>query len=103
MSDCILSGTVKGKAGSALINQMVRMRIGGLGLYGGAQYGGSSVFAEPEVVWTDSGGAWTFTVPQGALMRLEIPSADVDHVGYAPSALTADFNSVIGSLQRYRN
>lgn len=49
---------------------------------------------EPQEVETSSLGAWSVTVPQGAVILLEIPALSVNHVGTVPAASTATIDDL---------
>lgn len=92
---CILSGTVYlGATGQP--GQLVRWRV--ISDAPPVTAGDGKASGDPTVVYTDSSGVWSVTLPQGLTVWLEIPAAGVDHYLTVPAASTATLTDV--SLSR---
>lgn len=97
---CTISGTLYTAAGAALEGRLVRIRV--------LPYDDLSTFlleypppdwiattsVDPQEVETSSLGAWSIVVPQGAVIRVEIPAAYIDHAGTVPAASTATLDDL---------
>jgi hypothetical protein len=97
---CTISGTLYTAAGAALEGRLVRIRV--------LPYDSLDKFlleyppadwipttsVDPQEVETSSAGAWSVTVPQGAVIRVEIPAAYIDHAGTVPSESTATLDDL---------
>lgn len=101
MATCILSGVLADGAGTAVANEFVRARIIDCHESGFVSDDGP-VSIGAAVVMTDDAGVWSFTFPQGARVRVEIPAAGIDHVGTLPEAPTSAFADLYSSMRRYR-
>jgi len=103
---CTISGTIYTAAGAALEGALVRIRV--------LAYDSAELFlleyppsdwvattsVAPQEVETASNGAWSITVPQGAVVRVEIPQLNIDHAGTVPSESTATLDDM--TLYRVR-
>ena len=97
---CTISGTLYTAAGAALEGRLVRIRV--------LPYGDLSTFlleyppadwmpttsVDPQEVETNSSGGWSIVAPQGAVIRVEIPAAHIDHAGTVPTAATATLDDL---------
>lgn len=101
VATCTLSGALANGAGAAMANEFVRARIIDCHESGFVSDDGP-VSIGAAVVMTDASGAWSFTFPQGARVRVEIPAAGIDHVGTLPEASTSAFTDLYPSMWRYR-
>lgn len=97
---CTLSGTLYTAAGAALEGRLVRIRVlpyAGLTDFLMEYPPGDDVMmtsTDPQEVETSSLGAWSIVVPQGAVIRVEIPAAYIDHAGTVPAASTATLDDL---------
>lgn len=96
---CTVSGTLTDAAGAAKARALVRARV--LDDDVGSVLSGVAVSIEAVTVVTDAAGEWSIVLPQGASVRLEIPSAGVDHVGTIPDASTLTFDTLFQSMTPY--
>jgi hypothetical protein len=72
---CTLSGTVEDIAGDPIENAFVRVRI----LDGKrAVVGATALSSAPQSAYTSEDGSFAFTLPRGALARIEIPESGLD-------------------------
>jgi len=88
---CTLSGTVYLSA-TGQSGQLVRWRV--VSNEPPVTAGDGKASGDPTVVYTDSSGAWSITLPQGLTVWLEIPAAGVDHYLTVPAASTATLADV---------
>jgi hypothetical protein len=90
---CTISGAVVGLSG-ALAGALVRIRVGSPNRWSPALFEGVFFDTRSATVFTDDQGAFSFAVPQGCAFLIEIPAADVSHVGIAPVAATASLSDL---------
>lgn len=97
---CTISGTLYTAAGAALEGRLVRMRVlpyDSLGQYL-TEYPPAdwipTTSTDPQSVETAANGTWSITVPQGAVIRVEIPAAYIDHAGTVPEESTATLDDM---------
>jgi hypothetical protein len=88
---CTLSGFVEDVTGQPLRNAFVRMRI----LDGvDAVVGAVAFSSSPLSLYTGTDGSFMFTLPQGALARIEIPETALDAVLTVPNLTTVTLASI---------
>jgi hypothetical protein len=88
---CTVSGTVYlGATGQQ--GQLVRWRV--ISTEPPVTAGDGIASGDPTVIYTDSSGVWSITLPQGLTIWLEIPAAGVDHYLTVPAASTATLTDV---------
>lgn len=103
---CTISGTLYTAAGAALEGRLVRFRVLPSDSAEQALYGYPpsdavmTASTDPQEVESNSSGLWSITVPQGAVVRVEIPALRIDHVGSVPAASTATLDDL--ALYRVR-
>lgn len=97
---CTISGTLYTAVGAALEGRLVRIRVLPYDVltdflidYPPADWI-PTTSTDPQVVETASNGTWSIVVPQGAVIRVEIPSAYIDHAGTVPVAATATLDDL---------
>ena len=112
---CVLSGWIYDATGTPIKNARVRVRLAGMGghvspaLVGGPIIrpstvvisGAITVASQTTAVYTDEDGAWSVTLPQGAIFFIEIPVADVRHYGVVPATSTSTLGALLPALQRW--
>ena len=97
---CTISGTVYTAAGVALEGALVRFRVLPFDSFENylLEYPPSdsvmTTTITPQETETSNLGAWSITVPQGAVVRVEIPQMGVDHAGTVPAASTATLDDL---------
>lgn len=96
---CTVSGTLTDAAGTAKARAVVRARV--LDDEEGSVLTGFAVSIEPVTTVTDAAGTWSVVLPQGAIVRIQIPVAGIDHVGTVPDASTVAFDVLFGSMAPY--
>lgn len=83
---CELSGSVEDVTGQPVRNAFVRIRI----LEGvDAVVGAVAFSSSPLSLYTGEDGSFVFTLPQGALARIEIPETALDALLTVPDVPTA--------------
>lgn len=88
---CALAGFVEDGSGGPATNCFVRVRVlGGVS----AVTGGVSLSATPMSEYTDEEGVFQFTLPRGALARIEIPESDLDASFTVPDLAIATLENV---------
>lgn len=93
---CTLSGFVWDTSGEAVENCLVRIRI----LEGvGTVVGRAAISASPETIYTENDGSFEFTLPRGALARIEIPESGIDAAFHVPNLAVATLENL--RLQDY--
>ena len=97
---CTISGTLYTAAGAALEGRLVRIRVLPYDVltdylleYPPADWIATTT-TDPTEVETNSSGVWSVTVPQGAVIRVEIPAAQIDHAGTVPAESTATLDDL---------
>lgn len=97
---CTISGTLYTAAGAALEGRLVRIRVLPYDVltdflleYPPADWM-PTTSTDPQEVETNSSGVWSIVVPQGAVIRVEIPAAYIDHAGTVPTAATATLDDL---------
>lgn len=97
---CTISGTLYTAAGAALEGRLVRIRV--------LPYDALDNFlleyppmdwvattsTDPQEVETNASGEWSITVPQGAVVHVEIPAAQINHAGTVPAESTATLDDL---------
>lgn len=83
---CVITGFVADASGGPKANSFVRVRI----LDGvSAVVGGLALSSSPMSEYTDEAGVFQFTLPCGALARIEIPESGLDASFNVPTAATS--------------
>lgn len=97
---CTISGTLYTAAGATLEGRLVRIRVlpydaltDFLTDYPPADWI-PTTSTDPQEVETASNGTWSIIAPQGAVIRVEIPAAYIDHAGTVPAAATATLDDL---------
>ena len=99
-ASCTVSGTLYTAAGAALEGRLVRFRILPNDSAEEALLGYPpsdavmTTSTDPQEVESGSSGAWSIAVPQGAVIRVEIPALQIDHIGTVPAASTATLDDL---------
>lgn len=97
---CTISGTLYTAAGAALEGRLVRIRVLPSDSMEEALLGYPpsdaivTTTTDPQEVESGASGSWSIAVPQGAVIRVEIPAMQVDHVGTVPSESTATLDDL---------
>lgn len=95
MANCILSGTLLHPDATGALGELVRARIPVLA--GATSAGEDGALSNGDwKTFTDSNGAFSLTLPQGATIRLEIPFSGMDIITAVPSASTAGLDDLTG-------
>jgi len=95
-----ISGTLYTAAGAALEGKLVKIRV--LPYDDASSYlreyppsdSTPTTSIEPQEVETSNLGAWSITVPQGAVVLVEISAQGVYHAGTVPAAATATLDDL---------
>lgn len=88
---CTLSGFVEDVTGQPIKNAFVRMRIlGGVD----AVVGAIAISSSPLSLYTGTDGSFVFTLPRGALARIEIPETELDALLTVPDLATATLANI---------
>jgi hypothetical protein len=88
---CVLTGFVQDGSGGPKLNCFVRVRIlGGVP----AVTGSISLSAAPMSEYTDESGVFQFTLPCGALARIEIPESGLDASFTVPDLAVATLANI---------
>ena len=97
---CTISGTLYTAAGAALEGRLVRIRVLPYDVltdflleYPPAD-GIATTSIDPQEVETNASGVWSIDAPQGAVIRVEIPAAYIDHAGMVPTETTATLDDL---------
>ena len=94
MNFCAISSKIVGPSGP-VPGVLVRVRVGSIGFHDeSARFAGAFVDVRAITIFTDSTGAFSFQVPQGAAFFIEAPVADLHHVGVAPYSATVDLSTL---------
>lgn len=97
---CTISGTLYTAAGAALEGRLVRIRVLPYSVLTDVLLDyppddtTPTTSTDPQEVETGASGTWSIVAPQGAVVRVEIPAAYIDHVGTVPAETTATLDDL---------
>jgi hypothetical protein len=80
--------------GTAPPNALIRVRFGASGQWEPTRFSGVFVDSRAFTIFADGDGAFSFSLPQGAVFVVQIDTSDTAHVGTAPLTAMADLGTM---------